>query len=90
MSERAPTTHRLKTWKPYFDDIVQGRKTFEVRRLDRDFRVGDTLELLETEPSGTPYTGREADVLVTYMLPGGTFGIEDGCCVLGIRKDTKQ
>jgi len=42
------TRHELKTLPPYFGDVVEGRKTFEVRHtFDRTFAVGDVLHLRE-------------------------------------------
>ena len=39
--------HELKTLKPYFDALAQGNKTYEVRKTDCDFNVGDFLALNE-------------------------------------------
>lgn len=39
------TTHTLKTLRSYWRALANGTKTFEVRRNDRDFAVGDTLVL---------------------------------------------
>lgn len=47
---RAPMEHDLKCWPKYYEYVASGDKTFEVRRNDRDFRVGDTLLLREYEP----------------------------------------
>ena len=41
------TIHELKIWPQYFDAIASGIKTFEVRKDDRGFAVGDTLVLKE-------------------------------------------
>lgn len=42
--------HELKTWTEYFQAIVSGEKTFEIRENDRGFRVGDTLILRQWTP----------------------------------------
>lgn len=39
------TTHELKLDIRYFDDVKSGKKNFEIRKDDRDFKVGDILEL---------------------------------------------
>lgn len=39
--------HVLKTAPPYFEAVLTGDKTFEVRRDDRGFQRGDTLRLRE-------------------------------------------
>ena len=33
--------HILKIKREYFNDILRGRKTFELRKNDRDFKVGE-------------------------------------------------
>ena len=37
--------HKLKLSADYYDDSASGVKTFEIRKNDRNFRVGDILEL---------------------------------------------
>lgn len=74
--------HELKTWPSYFQAVLDGRKTFEARKNDRDFRVGDNLKLREWIPDAGRYSGREVEVHVSYMLEGGSFGIEAGHCIL--------
>lgn len=39
------TTHELKLDVRYFDDVKSGKKNFDIRNNDRDFKVGDILEL---------------------------------------------
>lgn len=84
-------THTLKTWPSFFAAIERGEKTFEARRNDRDFGVGDILVLREYDPGigyGGATTGREMRRVVTYVMRGGDFGILPGFCVLGIRPVT--
>jgi len=76
--------HELKTWPPFFQDIKDEKKTFDVRPDDRNFKVGDYLLLWEWNPDAEDYTGREILVEIVYKVPGGQFGIMDGFCVLGI------
>lgn len=38
-------THDLKIQQCYLDNILSGRKRFEIRRNDRDFQVGDWMKL---------------------------------------------
>lgn len=44
------TTHELKTWPAWFEDVVDGVKTFEIRRADRRFLPGHVLLLREWDP----------------------------------------
>lgn len=75
--------HELKCWPTFFGDVLSGVKPFEVRRDDRDFRVGDDLWLREWDALDG-YSGREMVKRVTYVLLGDQFGIEVGYCVLGL------
>lgn len=86
---RRPTTHELKTWPAYFGDVLRGVKPFEVRRDDRDFQVGDILRLSEFNMH-TGHTGRVLERRVTYLLPGGSFGIEEGYCVMGLSEEVED
>ena len=37
--------HELKIETQYYNAILRGEKKFEIRKNDRNFRVGDTIEL---------------------------------------------
>lgn len=41
--------HALKTEPTYFGDIIDGKKAFEIRENDRNFKVGDYLALNELD-----------------------------------------
>lgn len=66
--------HKLKTWTPFFNDVIERRKLFELRLNDRGFQVGDVLVLQEWNSDTHEYTGREFDVVVTYLTDGTVFG----------------
>ena len=42
--------HELKIWPNEFKDTCSGKKTFEVRKNDRCFKIGDMLILREFVP----------------------------------------
>jgi hypothetical protein len=69
------STHELKSWPEFFEPVLLGQKTAELRYNDRDYKVGDILVLREWEPKVDKYTGRECRRLVTHVLHGvGTVG----------------
>jgi hypothetical protein len=76
-----PAIHELKTWPEYFDAVRDGRKTFEIRRNDRGFKVGDVLVLQEFDPETQKYSGEMASFCVTYLTD---FGQTAGNVVMGI------
>lgn len=90
-----PTTHRLKTIGRFWDAVESGEKTFEVRKNDRGFQTGDTLELWRLGYNGEPqfmppverHGLQEPRLLVrkvTFLLQGGKYGIDPLYCVLGL------
>lgn len=89
---RSAVLHSLKSWPMFFDSVKDGTKTFELRKLDRDYHVGDMLELREWDPIQAHhgdtlvtkgYTGRVLVVgPITHILAGG-FGLIDGYGILG-------
>lgn len=85
------TRHELKAWSEPFQGVWDDRKPYEIRKNDRDFKVGDELLLREWVHDGSiiskpgyPYTGREILANITYMTPGGEWGLPEDLCVLGI------
>jgi hypothetical protein len=43
-------THSIKAWPPYFAEVAEGRKPFEVRKNDRGYQRGDLLIINEWHP----------------------------------------
>lgn len=87
--------HELKTHPDPFQALIEGRKRHEVRRNDRDFQVHDTLYLREWDPTTEAYTGRACTCTITYITPGGRYGLPDSLCVLSVadvrtNKETSQ
>lgn len=76
--------HEVKAWPEPFEALADGRKPFEVRQDDRDFVEGDLLLVREFVPERRRYTGRTQLRRITYVLPGGSFGLPAGLSVLGV------
>lgn len=75
--------HELKTIQPFFQQVCDGVKTFELRKNDRDFQVNELLKLQEYNPITKEYTGRYVFKKITYILKDFT-GLVDGYVILGI------
>ena len=67
-TERPPMTHELKCWESYFHALVDNTKHFELRKFDREFRIGDELWLRETKYGSGEYTGRECRRRISYLM----------------------
>ncbi|MFD3034330.1 DUF3850 domain-containing protein, partial [Streptococcus agalactiae] len=76
------TQHLLNCYPEYFEDIMDGTKTFECRYNDRDFKVGDELLLREYDPQ-KGYTYRCIVRKITYIL-SDFIGLKDGYVILGV------
>lgn len=80
-------THALKTWTEYYKAVESGEKTFEIRKFDRQFKVGETLLLQEWDNQKQEYTGKETSRRITYILSNGeSFGLATGFCIMGIKE----
>ena len=78
-------THELKTLPNFFKDVWAGKKNFEVRKNDRDFKTGDFLKLKEWSPKGG-YSGRSILAIAQYILTSEEFeGIASGYCIMALR-----
>ncbi len=58
---------RKKTWPKYFQDILDGKKKFEVRLADFDIHEGDVLVLEEYNPETKEYTRRSIKKKVNFV-----------------------
>ncbi|MFN8296770.1 MAG: DUF3850 domain-containing protein [Chitinophagales bacterium] len=77
--------HILKTDHYLMPDIRSRAKQFDVRKDDRGFAVGDTLLLQGWNKNLQKNTEHKIKALITYILPGGQYGIQKGYVVLGIK-----
>ena len=75
--------HDLKTWPPYFQMILDGRKTFDLRVDDRGFREGDILLLNEYLPDQKRYTGRAVSCEVGLIVRG-EWGLKEDVCAMSL------
>lgn len=59
--------HHLKILPEYFGPLLQGDKTFEIRRNDRQFKVGDVVFLKEWDSDTRTFTGRSVIRKIRYI-----------------------
>lgn len=80
--------HELKIEKQFADAVLDGRKTFELRKNDRGFNAGDLVRF-EVVEHGVAFTFRCDDHLLNgevyrigYVLSG--WGLEEGYVAFSI------
>jgi len=67
--------HHVKVWPDYFEPLASGKKPFDVRVNDRDYKEGDTIVFHEWDDRRGKYTERQtAPLCITYVLHGGGAG----------------
>lgn len=76
-------THELKTDPEPFKDIFEGRKKATIRKLDRDFKVGDVLIFKRT--SNGEETGERLITTITHIQKG--YGLPDEYGVLSFQRE---
>ena len=92
----AEAIHELKTTKVPFQATWEGKKNYEVRKNDRNFKVGDILVLVEVDTRRVGgcacgnwqkdemyRTGRAITCRVTYITTGN--GLTQEHIVMGIK-----
>lgn len=75
-------THELKILPKYYEPVLHKLKTFEIRKNDRGFAVGDELILKEFEPTKAEYTGWQMRQEICYMTD---YAQRPGYVVMAIR-----
>ncbi|HGK4390036.1 TPA: DUF3850 domain-containing protein [Klebsiella pneumoniae] len=68
---REPITHDIKIYPEFFSAVCTGVKRAELRKNDRDYRVGDTLHLMETPRGSCHQTGEFINVTITHIADIG-------------------
>lgn len=76
--------HQLKILPEYYEQVIEGNKTFEIRKNDRNFRSGDMLHLREWDSQEKQYTTRFAECLVRFCFYGGRYGLQKGFVCMSI------
>ncbi len=74
------TKHELKILPEYFSAVAKSLKTFEIRKNDRNYQVGDLLELKEW--NDRKFTGDSVLMQVTYITD---YAQKDNYVVMGIK-----
>lgn len=81
--------HQLKIMPEYFEAVISGKKTFELRVNDRDYKAGDYLALNEYDQENKAYTRRSCLVYVDYIMDqntaAGVPALKDNIVVMSIK-----
>lgn len=81
------TTHDLKLHPEYYEAVILGVKTFEIRKNDRNYKVGDKVILHEYYPDSESYSGRSVEAEITYITD---YGQSDNFVVFSIKLNNEH
>ena len=81
-------THKIKLNIAFCDDVLSGRKPFEIRENDRGYQKGDHIKFIpydsEIYPLVPEHPIANKKYEITYILNG--WGLKNGYVVFGIRE----
>lgn len=78
--------HKIKLQSKYYPAVIFGNKTFEIRKFDRDYKVGDLINFIVQNEEGD-YEELSTVYKITYILSEcEEYGLMKGYCILGIKE----
>ena len=87
--------HELKILHKYLVDVDLGKKTFELRKNDRDYQVGDLIRFIDIREDDStanknqiePNIDENTLYRITYVLKDvEKYGLDKDYCILAIKK----
>ena len=86
--------HELKILSDYYVNVLLGSKTFELRKNDRDYQVGDLIHFILVDKNNIEKSNlmdviinRDNVYRITYVLKDvEKYGLDKDYCILGIKK----
>lgn len=79
--------HKVKILPEYFERVLEGLKTFEIRNNDREYETGDTIILQEWD-SEQEYTGREITKIIGWLTKDEELAVSEGYVVFSLLDKT--
>lgn len=81
--------HILKIKEEYYSDVIAGEKTFELRKNDRDYQVGDLIHFVDVNGYDFGYY-KDNVFKIEYILKDvPEYGLDKSYCILGIKRLTE-
>lgn len=80
-------THKLKLNIAFCDAVLKGLKTFEIRKNDRNFKMGDLIKFKPVNNDGEAccHEVQNLTYKITYILDN--WGLKEGYVALAIKEE---
>jgi len=72
------TVRKFSFKKEYAEAHINGLKSWELRKNDRGFNIGDIIEFSVIE-TGFSYSRK-----IVYLFEGGAYGLQSGYCIMSL------
>lgn len=82
--------HVLKIKRQYFNDILSGQKTFELRKNERDYKVGEYIRFINSNGCAFPETNKHLFKIIYVLKNVPEYGLSNGYCIFGFRSVSIQ
>jgi hypothetical protein len=83
--------HEVKSWLHFYEAIKAGKKMHDLRKDDRNYKVGDIVVLKEYDNICGFYTGEQIEAEITYITNRtvpcafSSAVLESGYCILSLK-----
>ena len=77
--------HEVKILEQYANRNNEGEKPWELRKNDRDYKVGDWIRFHIIDDETNELTGFSYRRKITYLFEGGEYGLGKGFCIMTVK-----
>ena len=78
--------HELKIKYEYFKEVLRENKTFELRKNDRDYQVGDLIHFVKTDGNEYIICSQVVFRIIYILKDVPQYGLDKDYCILGIKR----
>lgn len=79
--------HELKILRKYYNLVSAGLKNFELRKLDRDYKVGDYIKFNIIEEDGSIKPSNDAYKILYILKDVPEYGLDSEYGILSIKRE---
>ena len=84
ITDSSSKIHNLKLKKEFFYDVKNNRKTFEIRKNDRDFKRGVFINFYKICDDYNREISTFTSKRIKYFFDDTKYGLKEGYCILGL------